>query len=51
LQAVPFTATFQPQSFKPYERKQSFHLNLAEIINGHDKRTTVMIKNIPNKYT
>jgi len=29
----------------------SFKLNLSSIIDGKDTRTTVMIKNIPNKYT
>jgi hypothetical protein len=26
-------------------------LDLQQIVEGHDLRTTVMIKNIPNKYT
>jgi len=35
------------------EKKQvgSFRLDLALIVEGQDSRTTVMIKNIPNKYT
>ena len=28
-----------------------FHLNPVEILSGQDARTTLMIKNIPNKYT
>ena len=31
--------------------KERFRLNLNEIVNGEDTRTTLMIKNIPNKYT
>lgn len=35
------------------EKKQvgSFRLDLSLIVEGQDSRTTVMIKNIPNKYT
>eukprot|EP00898_Chlorokybus_atmophyticus_P004766 jgi/Chlat1/5290/Chrsp35S05248 len=31
--------------------KQQYALDLDKILNGHDMRTTLMIKNIPNKYT
>lgn len=31
--------------------KKQFQLDLEKIINGEDTRTTLMIKNIPNKYT
>ncbi|EFJ36208.1 hypothetical protein SELMODRAFT_438348 [Selaginella moellendorffii] len=31
--------------------KEQFHLDLDRIVSGEDKRTTLMLKNIPNKYT
>ncbi|XP_022750761.1 protein MEI2-like 2 [Durio zibethinus] len=33
------------------DNKQQYQLDLEKIINGEDIRTTLMIKNIPNKYT
>ncbi|KAI4295379.1 hypothetical protein L6164_035430 [Bauhinia variegata] len=33
------------------DSKKQFQLDLDKIISGEDKRTTLMIKNIPNKYT
>ncbi|KAM7260435.1 hypothetical protein ACFE04_016176 [Oxalis oulophora] len=33
------------------ESKMQFQLDLGKIISGEDPRTTLMIKNIPNKYT
>ncbi|XP_057465526.1 protein MEI2-like 5 [Actinidia eriantha] len=33
------------------ETKNNFHLDLDKIKSGEDTRTTLMIKNIPNKYT
>ncbi|KAG9134157.1 hypothetical protein Leryth_023710 [Lithospermum erythrorhizon] len=33
------------------ENKRQFQLDLEKIMNGEDTRTTLMIKNIPNKYT
>ncbi|KAL9691008.1 hypothetical protein QQ045_011425 [Rhodiola kirilowii] len=33
------------------DSKQQFQLDLDKIISGEDSRTTLMIKNIPNKYT
>ncbi|XP_020579938.1 protein MEI2-like 2 isoform X2 [Phalaenopsis equestris] len=33
------------------DSKKQYQLNLEKIINGEDTRTTLMIKNIPNKYT
>ncbi|KAJ7566285.1 hypothetical protein O6H91_02G095600 [Diphasiastrum complanatum] len=33
------------------DSKKQFQLDLDRIINGDDTRTTLMIKNIPNKYT
>ena len=39
----------QPKSaFKPPNK---YALNLDTILSGEDTRTTIMIKNIPNKYT
>ena len=32
------------------ESKTKYNINLADILNGGDTRTTLMIKNIPNKY-
>lgn len=32
------------------DNKMQYFLDLAKIINGEDSRTTLMIKNIPNKY-
>lgn len=48
LEAKPFQTTFAPV-FKP--RMNSFRLNIQQIVDGFDQRTTIMIKNIPNKYT
>ncbi|KAJ0228791.1 Protein MEI2-like 5, partial [Hirschfeldia incana] len=33
------------------ESRKQFQLDLEKIMNGDDSRTTLMIKNIPNKYT
>ncbi|XP_020100155.1 protein MEI2-like 2 isoform X2 [Ananas comosus] len=33
------------------DSKKQYQLNLEKIVNGEDTRTTLMIKNIPNKYT
>ncbi|XP_078446013.1 MEI2-like protein 5 isoform X2 [Wolffia australiana] len=33
------------------DNKRQYHLELQKIISGEDTRTTLMIKNIPNKYT
>lgn len=33
------------------EEYQDFKVNLINIISGKDKRTTIMLRNIPNKYT
>ncbi|KAL3818741.1 hypothetical protein ACJIZ3_004646 [Penstemon smallii] len=33
------------------ENKKHFELDIDRILRGEDKRTTLMIKNIPNKYT
>lgn len=33
------------------EDEPVFKINIDNIIEGKDKRTTLMIKNIPNKYT
>ncbi|CAI0560817.1 unnamed protein product [Linum tenue] len=33
------------------DTKKQFQLDLDKIMNGEDSRTTLMIKNIPNKYT
>ncbi|KAI3744073.1 hypothetical protein L1987_57145 [Smallanthus sonchifolius] len=35
----------------PMDNKKQFQLDLDKISNGEDTRTTLMIKNIPNKYT
>ncbi|CAA7408434.1 unnamed protein product [Spirodela intermedia] len=33
------------------DSKRQYHLDLEKIVSGEDTRTTLMIKNIPNKYT
>jgi len=38
-------------SHEPSEQQMDNNLNIARIENGQDMRTTVMIKNIPNKMT
>jgi hypothetical protein len=51
LEAVPFCLSTAPvRDFRP-DKKHSFRLELQLIVDGQDARTTVMIKNIPNKYT
>lgn len=40
-----------PPSHEPSEQQMDNNLNIARIENGQDMRTTVMIKNIPNKMT
>ena len=35
-------------AFKPANK---FALNLSKVLSGEDGRTTIMIKNIPNKYS
>ena len=43
---------FRPPPFhEPSEQQMDNNLNIARIENGQDMRTTVMIKNIPNKMT
>ncbi|KAK8603348.1 hypothetical protein V6N13_085538 [Hibiscus sabdariffa] len=37
-------------SMNPVDKKQ-YELDIERIIRGEDKRTTLMLKNIPNKYT
>ena len=34
-----------------FRTPNKFALNLETILSGEDTRTTIMIKNIPNKYT
>ena len=34
-----------------FKAPNKFALNLETILSGEDARTTIMIKNIPNKYT
>ncbi|KAI4385078.1 hypothetical protein MLD38_003141 [Melastoma candidum] len=38
-------------SGNPMDSKKQYQLDLEKIIKGEDTRTTLMIKNIPNKYT
>ncbi|XP_051122170.1 protein MEI2-like 4 [Andrographis paniculata] len=44
------TRRSEGSSSQPDNKKQ-FELDIDRIIRGEDKRTTLMIKNIPNKYT
>ncbi|KAL1829602.1 hypothetical protein DCAR_0208944 [Daucus carota subsp. sativus] len=39
------------QNASQIDNKKQFQLDLEKILNGGDTRTTLMIKNIPNKYT
>ncbi|KAL0301375.1 UNVERIFIED_CONTAM: protein MEI2-like 2 [Sesamum radiatum] len=39
------------ESGSQMDNKKQYHLDLEKIVNGDDSRTTLMIKNIPNKYT
>ena len=36
---------------QPAGKEDQFMLNIDSILNGLDERPTIMIKNIPNKYT
>ncbi|KAI4383377.1 hypothetical protein MLD38_009222 [Melastoma candidum] len=38
-------------SGNPMDSKKQYQLDLEKIVKGEDTRTTLMIKNIPNKYT
>ncbi|KAI3465909.1 hypothetical protein Pfo_022572 [Paulownia fortunei] len=39
------------ESGSQMDNKKQYQLDLEKIVNGEDSRTTLMIKNIPNKYT
>ncbi|KAK6142288.1 hypothetical protein DH2020_022636 [Rehmannia glutinosa] len=39
------------ESGSQMDNKKQYQLDLEKIVNGDDSRTTLMIKNIPNKYT
>ncbi|XP_074328638.1 protein MEI2-like 5 [Apium graveolens] len=39
------------QNASQIDNRKQFQLDLEKILNGEDTRTTLMIKNIPNKYT
>ncbi|XP_075488741.1 protein MEI2-like 2 isoform X1 [Primulina tabacum] len=39
------------ESSSQMDNKRQYQLDLEKIMNGEDTRTTLMIKNIPNKYT
>ncbi|KAJ3694218.1 hypothetical protein LUZ60_009698 [Juncus effusus] len=41
----------QSQSQSQLESRKQYQLDLDKIMSGEDSRTTLMIKNIPNKYT
>lgn len=47
-QCIKFVPNYISNPLKGEEHNQ---ISLESIINGQDKRTTLMIKNIPNKYT
>ena len=40
-----------PQQKGAFKPPNKYALNLDTILSGEDTRTTIMIKNIPNKYT
>jgi hypothetical protein len=53
-----YPSTLPSPSFREYvphkggeEVELKYKINLLDILNGKDMRTTLMIKNIPNKYT
>jgi len=60
-----FTPNHPPSTERPYKKhykskggkddivanENQFAINFDKIVNGKDKRTTLMIRNIPNKYT
>eukprot|EP00252_Welwitschia_mirabilis_P018852 TRINITY_DN4227_c0_g1_i3.p1 TRINITY_DN4227_c0_g1~~TRINITY_DN4227_c0_g1_i3.p1 ORF type:complete len:894 (+),score=174.99 TRINITY_DN4227_c0_g1_i3:400-3081(+) len=56
---VPFSEGFNDRargrrgdnSASQADNKKQYQLDLDKIMNGEDTRTTIMIKNIPNKYT
>lgn len=59
-QTNPMMNTLEPPNDRPRNRrndngsqadKKQFELDLERIMKGEDNRTTLMIKNIPNKYT
>ena len=47
--AVQKAAFMKPH--QPVSKEDQFMLNIDSILSGQDERTTIMIKNIPNKYT
>lgn len=54
-QQIQRVRSFHSSSGKPYHRHQQtqleFVVSLDNVLSGLDKRTSVMIRNIPNKYT
>ncbi|XP_011036183.1 PREDICTED: protein MEI2-like 4 isoform X2 [Populus euphratica] len=60
-QMIPIMNTFDPPSERARSRrnegsisqadKKQYELDIDRILRGEDNRTTLMIKNIPNKYT
>jgi protein phosphatase 1 regulatory subunit 42 len=42
---------FSPCAVVQAQQDRMFTLDLDRVANGEDQRTTLMIKNIPNKYT
>ncbi|KAH8521631.1 hypothetical protein H0E87_002611 [Populus deltoides] len=60
-QMIPMINTFDPPSERARSRrnegsisqadKKQYELDIDRILRGEDNRTTLMIKNIPNKYT
>ncbi|KAL9406841.1 hypothetical protein Peur_003813 [Populus x canadensis] len=60
-QMIPIINTFDPPSERARSRrnegsisqadKKQYELDIDRILRGEDNRTTLMIKNIPNKYT
>ncbi|CAN7109106.1 unnamed protein product [Brassica rapa subsp. narinosa] len=48
---VATTASIDGNNMNQVDSKKQFQLDLSKIMSGEDLRTTLMIKNIPNKYT
>ncbi|KAG2238919.1 hypothetical protein Bca52824_089779 [Brassica carinata] len=49
--SVATAASIDGSNLNQVDSKKQFQLDLSKIMSGEDLRTTLMIKNIPNKYT
>eukprot|EP00347_Sterkiella_histriomuscorum_P003545 403363882 len=51
IQSINFDQAYNSSAESSYNHNSGFKINLNNILNFKDQRTTIMIKNIPNKYT